>query len=776
MRIATRLKLAAWVPAFMALVIGLALLFSYGRMERSLEEGKTARQIMHGMNELNNFVRSYMLYREDRPKSQFLMGHDSVTGLFATLRFDSTEEQQILESIRHNSESMKDAFLKLVSHYEAQGSVATAALLKEAEERLAGRILTKARDVISDALRLESVIHQEISTTGRRMSALVIFLIAATTFPLTVALIRTMRSINRSLAALRKGTEIIAAGNLNHRIAMAAQDEIGDVSLAFDLMTEQLRKTTVSRDELSVEVEERKRVEAALRQNREWLRVTLSSIGDAVLATDTAGRISFLNPVAEALTGWKLDEALGKPIQSVFRIINEKTHEPAEDIVARVLREGRVVALANHTALLNREGREIPIEDSAAPIRDKTGNMSGVVLVFHDVTEKRRAQEALRESENKLRIVADFTYDWEYWRSPDDRFLYVSPSCERVTGYSREALMRDPGLYGRIIHPEDRDRIMAHMREDQLHQESCELEFRIVDRDGRQRWIAHACQPALDEHGKSLGRRCSNRDITERKQAEEALRKAHGELDLRVRERTAELARANKALQDFVFIAAHDLQEPLRKIVTFGGILTKRFQDPLGEKGKAHLARMTREASRMSALLRSLLGYSRLFSLAGPFKPTDLTRIVRDVVRDFELTITDLGGEVEVGELPTIEADSDQMRLLFMNLIQNSLKYRRGYANPRIKIQGEAGAESCRIVVQDNGIGFEQQYAEKIFTPFQRLHGRESGYEGTGMGLAVCRKIVELHGGEIWAEGSPGEGATFNVILPIRQSQGGMTA
>jgi signal transduction histidine kinase len=516
MRIATRLKLAAWVPAFMALVIGLALLLSNETMEDSLKEGKTARQIMRGMNELNNFVRSYMLYREDRPKLQFLMGHDSVTGLTAAIRFETIEKQQILDSIRHNSESMRDAFLKLVSNYESPGSVVNAALLKEAEERLAGRVLTKARDVISDALRLESEIHEEISTTQRRISVLVIFLIVTTTFPLTIALIGMMRSINASLAALRKGTEIIAAGNLNHRIAMAAQDEIGDVSRAFDLMTEQLRETTVSRDELSKEVEERKR-------------------------------------------------------------------------------------------------------------------------------------------------------------------------------------------------------------------------------------------------------------------AEEALRKAHDELDLRVRERTAELARANRELQDFVFIAAHDLQEPLRKIVTFGGILTKRFQDPLGEKGKAHLARMTREASRMSALLRSLLGYSRLFSLARPFKATDLTRVVENVVRDFELTIRDLGGKVEVGGLPTIEADPDQMGLLFTNLIQNALKYCRGTGNPRIRIRGEAAVETCRIVVQDNGIGFEQQYAEKIFTPFQRLHGRKSGYEGTGMGLAVCRKIVELHGGEIRAEGSPGEGATFTVTLPIRQSQGGVT-
>ncbi|MEW6444092.1 MAG: PAS domain S-box protein [bacterium] len=261
-----------------------------------------------------------------------------------------------------------------------------------------------------------------------------------------------------------------------------------------------------------------------LRRQREWLRVTLTSIGDAVLATDTDGMVTFLNPVAAALTGWTQEQALGQPVQSVFRILNEKTREEAEDIVALVLRRRSVVSLANHTALVARDGREIPIEDSAAPIRDPAGTLAGVVLVFHDVTAKRRAQEELRESEERLRIVADFTYDMESWRSPDQRFRYLSPSCERITGYGREEFLRDPQLYSRIIHPDDRERLAAHFREDQSSPDPRELEFRMVRRDGQVRWMAHVCQPVLDPQGQVLGRRASDRDITDRKRAEEALR------------------------------------------------------------------------------------------------------------------------------------------------------------------------------------------------------------------------------------------------------------
>ena len=155
---------------------------------------------------------------------------------------------------------------------------------------------------------------------------------------------------------------------------------------------------------VNVDITERKRAALALDEHRQWLRVTLSSIGDAVLATDTAGRVTFLNPVASRLTGWLEAEALGVRVQDVFRIINEATREKADDIAGRVLREGHVVALANHTALITRDGREVPIEDSAAPIRDNAGNVAGVVLVFHDVTEQRRTEKALRESEQRVRL------------------------------------------------------------------------------------------------------------------------------------------------------------------------------------------------------------------------------------------------------------------------------------------------------------------------------------------------------------------------------------
>lgn len=250
---------------------------------------------------------------------------------------------------------------------------------------------------------------------------------------------------------------------------------------------------------------------------------------------------------------------------------------------------------------------------------------------------------------------------------------------------------------------------------------------------------------------------------------------------MRVRERTAELAEVNEELvayskrlemlknelREFAFVASHDLREPLRKIQTFGNMLTRKYSSDLAAEGQDYVARMINAAKRMSELLDSLLSYSRVTSRANPFQPVNLTTVARDVVSDMEFAIKKAGGRVEIAELPLIDADPVQIRQLLQNLISNSIKYRKDNEKPVIRIHGHTIETLCEVFIEDNGIGFEAQYADRIFRPFQRLHRRDENYEGTGIGLAICRKIVEHHGGSIRAESTPGEGATFIVQLPV---------
>jgi PAS domain S-box-containing protein len=261
----------------------------------------------------------------------------------------------------------------------------------------------------------------------------------------------------------------------------------------------------------------------------------------------------------------------------------------------------------------------------------------------------------------------------------------------------------------------------------------------------------------------------------ERKRAEENLRAY-----------AARLNQSNRELQDFAYVASHDLQEPLRKVRAFGDRLKAKYAEVLGEQGCDYLERMEGAATRMQDLIDDLLTLSRVTTQAQPFTLLDLNEVARDVVSDLEARIDWVGGRVEVSGLPTVEADRPQMRQLLQNLIGNALKFHREDEAPIVKVYGgpvqnrkeepnggHVGDGACQILVEDNGIGFDEKHLERVFVPFQRLHSR-AAYEGTGMGLAICRKVVERHGGNITAKSTPGRGATFMVTLPVKQSEGNL--
>jgi len=246
------------------------------------------------------------------------------------------------------------------------------------------------------------------------------------------------------------------------------------------------------------------------------------------------------------------------------------------------------------------------------------------------------------------------------------------------------------------------------------------------------------------------------RDIRERKRVEHEMR-----------DFTVQLQQSNRELEDFAYVASHDLQEPLRKIQAFGDRLRAKYAETLTGDGIDYLDRMQRAAGRMQALINDLLVFSRVTTKAQPFLPVNLEVIAHEVVHDLEEQMHRAAGEVIVGSLPTIDADALQMRQLLQNLVANGLKFHRPDLPPRVELSGSVFNGTAQIVVTDNGIGFDEKYADRIFTMFERLHGR-AAYEGTGIGLAICRKIAHRHGGDIAASSVPGEGARFVVTLPVK--------
>jgi light-regulated signal transduction histidine kinase (bacteriophytochrome) len=235
------------------------------------------------------------------------------------------------------------------------------------------------------------------------------------------------------------------------------------------------------------------------------------------------------------------------------------------------------------------------------------------------------------------------------------------------------------------------------------------------------------------------------------------------------------MKQSNRELEDFAYVASHDLQEPLRKIQAFGDRLKTKHGPDLNEQARDYLDRMQGAAGRMHTLINDLLTFSRVTTKAQPFEPTDLDQIAREVLSDLEVRLQDNDVQLDLGPLPTIDADALQMRQLLQNLIGNAVKFHQADVPPIIKIRGTTaegpeGEDLLTLTVEDNGIGFDEKYLDRIFTPFQRLHGRNT-YEGTGIGLAVCRKIVERHGGTLTARSKPGEGATFIATLPVKHDK-----
>jgi len=265
------------------------------------------------------------------------------------------------------------------------------------------------------------------------------------------------------------------------------------------------------------------------------------------------------------------------------------------------------------------------------------------------------------------------------------------------------------------------------------------------------------------------------REVVSRTRASEDLEQKVALRTTQLSEANAALGVSNRELEQFASVASHDLQEPLRKIEAFGDRLKTRSRESLDEQGRDYLDRVLASASRMRTLINDLLSFSRVATRAQPFAEVNLATIASEVLSDLEGRLHQTGGSIDIGELPKIEADPTQVRQLLQNLMGNALKFQQSGVVPKVAVRSEIvhspdGRDFCRLTVSDNGIGFEEQYLDRIFEVFQRLHGRNE-YEGTGIGLAICRRIVERHGGSITARSVPNEGATFIVMLPVKQNE-----
>lgn len=641
---------------------------------------------------------------------------------------------------------------------------------------------------------------------------------------------------------------------------------------------------------ITAAIETMHRVRGELTESHDLLATTLASIGDGVILTDAQGRVTFLNPVAEALTRWSKAEAAGRPIGEVFRIVNEDTRRPVESPVDLVLRRGAPVAIANHTLLIAKDGSEIAIEDSGAPIQRPGGSPFGVVLVFRDATQQRRSQEAIA----RLATIVETSGDAIWSKTLDGTMQTWNASAERIFGYTAAEVIGKPAAV--LIPPELQDQereILDQLRRGLKYQRQ---ETVRLSKDGRRIPVSVSVSPIRDREGNvtgastilhdisdilaareqlarekqllattlasigdgviatdNLGRvsflnaeaarltgwtdgeargqplpavfRILNettrepaenpvdkvlrlgtivglanhtvlvakdgtetpiddsaapirereggplfgvvlvfRDFTEQKNARNEILRLNSDLERRVAERTRELRESIQELETFSYTVAHDLRGPLRAMHRSAEVLLLEHASGLPAEGGDFLRRICESAERMDRLIQDLLAYSRVTRSEIKSVPVEPRLILADLMVQLASEIKERKADVRIeNHLELVQADPMLLIQVFTNLLSNALKFVPPEADPQVRIRGERNNGAVRIWVEDNGIGIDTRYRERLFRLFERL---DSDYPGTGIGLAIVKRAVERMGGRVGFEPSRDRGSRFWIELP----------
>lgn len=398
--------------------------------------------------------------------------------------------------------------------------------------------------------------------------------------------------------------------------------------------------------------------------------------------------------------------------------------------------------------------------------------------------ERAKATAELRVSEQQLRAIVEKTTTGFARADVEGVLTFVNQRYCQMLGYTADEII-GKNMH-EFTHPDDHARNLSLFQRLAKTGESFELEKRNIRKDGSVMWVHKSVSALYDEDGQIDQILATYTDITARKMAESALRELTIQLEQRVKERTfqlestvADLQRSNANLQQFAYVASHDLQEPLRKIHQFGDLLLEAYANP-EKNGKLYLDRMLSATRRMSILINDLLDFSRLGSVTGPIQTIDLNSLMREVLSNLEVAITEKQAQIQLDDLPAVTGNASQLTQLFQNIISNALKFSHADQTPLIKISAKTITSEklpervnpavraqtyFQIDVSDNGIGFDEKYLERIFQMFQRLHGK-SEYQGTGIGLAICDKVASNHHGGISATSQPDAGSVFSIFLP----------
>ncbi|CAM2010774.1 PAS domain S-box protein [Acanthopleuribacter pedis] len=504
------------------------------------------------------------------------------------------------------------------------------------------------------------------------------------------------------------------------------------------------------------DIHPRKLVEMELEKQNVYLETILDNMRHGIFVIDVTEEQDFVfsafNRAEEEMTGVSFEDAKNKRVEDL--VPKYFPIEVAREIRARYQACYDRKGPYQYTEMLPLQGKETWWLTNLSPIVDESGQVTRIIGSTSEITQVKQLEQSMREREEFLQKVIDFSLNGLYiFNFQTRRNTFINPAYTRITGYEMQDLAAMEGNLTQLFHPESTEPLAAHIQEVLQSEagQSTTMEYRFRHKNGHWIWcLSSDTVFSRDGDGKPVEMIGTFIDISSIKLANQRLRES------------------NQELEQFAFVASHDLREPLRKVKSFGKLITKRYAENLPEKAADYFERMMSATDRMDRLIEDLLSLSRVATQQRSFEHCSLNAVLDQVLSDLSLLIKRKEARIERGALPGLFCDQLQMYQLFANLVGNSLKYTRTDVKPLIQIRLQSETPD-RVVIEvcDNGIGYDGDASEQIFGIFKRLHGRDD-YPGSGIGLAICRKIVERHEGTISAQGEPGKGARFVVSLPRR--------
>jgi PAS domain S-box-containing protein len=506
---------------------------------------------------------------------------------------------------------------------------------------------------------------------------------------------------------------------------------------------------------ISRDITDRKQAEEALRRSREEFKDLFDNAPVGFHELDAEGRLTRINNTELKMLGYTAEELLG---QFVWKLSTDE--EMSRRATLAKLGGGQTPAQGYERMFRRKDGSTIPSLVHDRLMKNADGVITGIHSTIEDITARKAAEKSLARRTAELarerlflRTLIDNLPDIIFAKDAQSRFTLVNTACAGQLGAgSVEAV---PGKTDAdFVSPELASQYLADEKELMQSGRPVTKEEAFQHKGtGEIRWSLTTKVPLKDDAGKVVGLIGIARDITDRKAAEAQLQNT-----------MADLERSNKELEQFAYIASHDLQEPLRMVSSYTQLLAKRFEGQLDEKTQKYVHYAVDGASRMQSLINDLLAYSRVGRRGKPLESADSHAILGEALRNLAARIEETHAVITNGDLPTVRADASQLVLVFQNLISNAIKFRRE-GIPGIHVSARDKGGEWLFAVKDNGIGIESRHAQRVFEIFQRLHTREE-YPGTGIGLSVCKRVVERHGGKIWFESEPGSGTTFFFTIP----------